>query len=133
MQTFVTFIILSFVLLYSPVSTPSSAMVRQNGSNAKQLYAARGEVIKMKSPSKGMLLITIKPGKEFAEVTVLARANDLVGSAPRRSGGVDLFGVFGGDSRDDETITAAELQEGDLVSVIYDPQLQNRVIELYIH
>ena len=33
----------------------------------------------------------------------------------------------------DETITAAELNEGDVVSVIYDPQAQNRVLEIYVH
>jgi hypothetical protein len=44
-----------------------------------------------------------------------------------------LFGLLTGDATEDETITAAELGEGDTVSVIYDPQLQNRVIEIYLH
>ncbi len=80
-----------------------------------------------------MLLITVKPAKEFGEVTVLARENDLVGHATARAGGVDLLGLLSGDSSEDEMITAAELDEGDVVSVIYDPQLQNRVLEIYIH
>ena len=80
-----------------------------------------------------MLSITVKPAKDFGEVTVLARENDLVGHATARSGGVDLLGLLSGDSSDDEMITAAELDEGDVISVIYDPQLQNRVLEIYIH
>jgi uncharacterized protein involved in propanediol utilization len=79
-----------------------------------------------------MLSITVKPAKEFQEVTVLARENDLVGSAVSRSGDTDLLGLLSDDTRDDEIITAAELNEGDVVSVIYDPQLQNRVLEIYI-
>jgi len=55
------------------------------------------------------------------------------GKAIGGTGSVDLLGLLSGDSRDEETITAAELAEGDLVSAIYDPQMQNRVIELYIH
>ena len=107
--------------------------VSQN-SGARQLLAVRGEVVKIKAPSKGMLLITVKPaGREFGEVTVLARENDLVGHAVVRAGGVDLLGLLSGDSGDDEMITAAELDEGDVVSVIYDPQLQNKVLEIYIH
>jgi hypothetical protein len=63
---------------------------------------------------------------------VLARVNDLVGSAVGREGS-DLLGLLSDDPRDDETITAAELNEGDVISVIYDPQLQNRVLEIYLH
>ena len=33
------------------------------------------------------------------------------------------------DARDTEAITAAELNEGDVISIIYDPQLQNRALE----
>ena len=105
--------------------------VSQN-SGARQLLAVRGEVVKIKAPSKGMLLITVKPVREFGEVTVLARDNDLVGHAVSRTGGVDLLGLLSGDSGDDEMITAAELDEGDVVSVIYDPQLQNKVLEIYM-
>jgi hypothetical protein len=43
------------------------------------------------------------------------------------------LGLLSGDSSDDEMITAAELDEGDVISVIYDPQVQNRVLEIYIH
>jgi hypothetical protein len=97
------------------------------------LLAVRGEVTKVVSQTRGTLLITVKPAKEFGEVTVLARENDLVGQATGRSGGTDLIGLLAGDSREDETITAAELAEGDVVSVIYDPQQQNKVVEIYIH
>ena len=55
-----------------------------------------------------------------------------MGAAVGRSGEADLLGLLSDDTRDDETITAAELNEGDVVSVIYDPQLQNRVLEIYL-
>lgn len=80
-----------------------------------------------------MLLITVKPAKEFPEITVLARENDLVGAAVGRSGDADLLGLLSDDTHDDETITAAELNKGDIVSVIYDPQHQNRALEIYLH
>lgn len=86
----------------------------------------------MTSPNKGILLITVKPAKEFQEVTVLARENDLVGTAVARAAEPDLLGLLSEDTRDDETITAAELNEGDVVSVIYDPHLQNRALEIYL-
>ena len=89
--------------------------------------------MKITAPAKGSLLITVRPAKEFSEVIVLARDNDLVGSAVQREGGADLLGLLSEDSRDDETITAAELNQGDVVSVIYDPQLQNRAVEIYLH
>ena len=98
----------------------------------RQLAAVRGEITKLTSPSKAMLLITVRPAKEFQEVTVLARENDLVGAAVGRSGEADLLGLLSDDTHDEETITAAELNEGDVVSVIYDPQLQNRVLEIYL-
>ena len=104
----------------------------QRPTGARQLAAVRGEIIKLAPASKGMLLITVKPAKEFQEVTVLARENDLVGAAVARAGGADLLGLLADDARDEETITAAELNEGDIVSVIYDPQLQNRALEIYI-
>jgi len=88
--------------------------------------------VKITAPAKGSLLITIRPAKQFSEVTVLARVNDLVGSAVGREGS-DLLGLLSDDPRDDETITAAELNEGDVISVIYDPQLQNRILEIYLH
>jgi len=87
----------------------------------------------MAAAGKGMWLITVKPAKEFQEVTVLARENDLVGTAVGRAGDADLLGLLSDDPHDDETITAAELNEGDVVSIIYDPQLQNRVLEIYLH
>ena len=106
---------------------------QQAASGAKQLSAVRGEVVRMKSQSKGMLLITVRPAKDYSEVTVLARENDLVGNAVARAGSSDLLGLLSEDSRDDETITAAELNEGDVISIIYDPQAQNRALEIYLH
>src|SRR5262245_26567939 len=127
-------------LLLSVVSVPQRDMSRggkadsiQSPGGVRQLAAVRGEVVKIASPSKGMLLITVRPAKEFQEVTVLSRENDLVGTAVGRSGEADLLGLLSDNSQDDETITAAELNEGDVISVIYDPQLQNRVMEIYIH
>jgi hypothetical protein len=114
-------------------AAPFGVESRQNTPGAKQLAAVRGEITKMSTAGKGMLLITVRPAKEFQEVTVLARENDLVGSAVGRTGESDLLGLLSDDSRDDETITAAELNQGDVVSVIYDPQLQNRVLEIYLH
>ncbi len=137
MRIFTTFFSLSFIALsLNARSLPPAivdAMVQQSAPQAGQLYAVRGEVVKIKSQDKGMLLITIRPAKDFAEVTILARENDLVGNAIGGAGSVDLLGLLSGDSRDEETITAAELAEGDLVSAIYDPHKQNRAIELYIH
>jgi hypothetical protein len=112
---------------------PDKVESSQGGPAAKQLAAVRGEITKIAAPSKGMLLITVRPAKEFQEVTVLARENDLVGTAVGRSGEPDLLGLLSGDTRDDETITAAELNVGDVVSVIYDPRLQNRALEIYSH
>ena len=106
--------------------------VGQRPSGARQLAAVRGEITKLTAAGKGMLLITVRPAKEFQEVTVLARENDLVGAAVGRSGEADLLGLLSDDTHDDETITAAELNQGDIVSVIYDPQLQNRVLEIYL-
>lgn len=125
----------SMFLVHSPqrAMNDGSPVVSSQNAGARQLLAVRGEVVKIKAPSKGMLLITVKPAKDFGEVTVLARENDLVGHATARSGGVDLLGLLSGDSSDDEMITAAELDEGDVISVIYDPQLQNKVLEIYIH
>ena len=100
---------------------------------AKQLAAVRGEVVKISAAGRGLLSITVRPARDYAEVTVLARENDLVGSSVGREGGADLLGLLADDARDDETITAAELSEGDIVSVIYDPQARNRVLEIYIH
>jgi hypothetical protein len=114
-----------------PLSSVSSQATFQRAPGTRQLAAVRGEITKLSVASKGMLSITVKPAKEFQEVTVLARENDLVGSAVSRSGDTDLLGLLSDDARDDETITAAELSEGDLVSVIYDPTLQNRALEIY--
>ncbi|HWN98249.1 MAG TPA: hypothetical protein VNS63_03160 [Blastocatellia bacterium] len=106
---------------------------QQRPGGVRQLCAVRGEVVKITAPAKGSLLITVRPAKAFPEVIVLARDNDLVGNAVARESGADLLGLLSDDSHDDETITAAELNEGDVVSVIYDPQLQNRVLEMYLH
>src|ERR1044072_4683733 len=125
MQTFP--MLLSFLMMLALALLPAPS--GQSG----QLAAVRGEIVGIKTPGKGMLLITVRPAKEFAEVTVLARENDLVGSAVRRAGDTDLLGLLAEDSRDDEIITAAELNEGDVVSIIYDAQAQNRVLEIYLH
>jgi DNA-directed RNA polymerase subunit H (RpoH/RPB5) len=138
MQSFLIWSVLLFLTLTpsprrdSPLRPIGSNEISQRASVARQLAAVRGEIIKVASASKGLLLITIKPAKEFQEVTVLARENDLVGAAVGRSGEADLLGLLSDDPRDDETITAAELNVGDVVSVIYDPQLQNRVLEIYL-
>jgi len=79
-----------------------------------------------------MLSITVRPAKEFQQVTVLARENDLVGTAVGRTNDSDLLGLLSDDAHDDETITAAELNEGDIISVIYDPGRQNKVLEIYL-
>ena len=92
-----------------------------------------GEVVNISSPRQGLLLITVRPARDYAEVTVLARENDLVGNGVGREGAADLLGLLTDDPHDDETITAAELNEGDVVSVIYDPQAQNRALEIYVH
>ena len=135
MQIFPALLIIALSITFSPASPSwrAIAITRAFGQQARQLSAVRGEVVKVKSPNKGMLLITVRPAKEFAEVTVLARENDLVGSAVRRAGDTDLLGLLTEDSREDETITAAELNEGDVVSIIYDAQAQNRVLEIYLH
>ena len=139
MQTFAMVWSISILLSLVPSQqrdTPLRAIARnevgQRAAGARQLAAVRGEITKLTSAGKGMLLITVRPAKEFQEVTVLARENDLVGAAVGRSGEADLLGLLSDDTHDDETITAAELNEGDVVSVIYDPQLQNRVLEIYL-
>ena len=124
----------SLVLLTSALYAQADRRdMNQRSPATRQLAAVRGEVSKIAAASKGMLFITVKPAKEFSEVTVLARENDFVGAAAGRANEADLLGLLSDDSRDDETITAAELNEGDIVSVIYDPQLQNRALEIYVH
>jgi hypothetical protein len=125
MQTFPG--LLSFLIMLALALLPAPR------GQSRQLAAVRGEIVGIKTPAKGRLLITVRPAKEFAEVTVLARENDLVGGAVGRESDSDLLGLLTDDSRDDETITAAELKETDVVSVIYDPQAQNRVLEIYLH
>jgi DNA-directed RNA polymerase subunit H (RpoH/RPB5) len=112
---------------------PQTASPPPRPSAAKQLAAVRGEVVKISAASRGLLLITVRPARDYAEVTVLARENDLVGTGVGREGGTDLLGLLTDDQHEDETITAAELNQGDVVSVIYDPQAQNRVLEIYVH
>jgi DNA-directed RNA polymerase subunit H (RpoH/RPB5) len=131
--------LLSLLLVIIPSQFPATQRAgaggpdRQAAPAARQLSAVRGEIVKIRGQGKGMLLITVRPAKDFAEVTVLARENDLVGNAVARAGATDLLGLLSEDARDDETITAAELNEGDVVSVIYDPQGQNRALEIYSH
>ena len=136
MQTVAVLLSLTLTVITAPRSQqgpPAGASTGQQKPVLRQLCAVRGEVVKITAPAKGSLLITVRPAKEFPEVVVLARENDLVGSAASREGGADLLGLLSEDTHDDETITAAELNEGDVVSVIYDPQLQNRVLEIYLH
>ena len=132
MQTVAMVCSVSFLLILMP-SPRKIAQSTQGGSATRQLAAVRGEIVKVSAPSRGMLLITVRPAKDFQEVTILARDNDLVGTAVGRSGEPDLLGLLSGDARDEETITAAELNEGDVISVIYDPRLQNRALEIYFH
>jgi hypothetical protein len=132
MQTVAMVCSLSLLLMLTP-SPRMTTQSTQGGTTARLLAAVRGEIVKVAAPSRGMLLITVRPAKEFQEVTVLARDNDLVGTAVGRTGEPDLLGLLSGDARDEETITAAELNEGDVISVIYDPRLQNRALEIYSH
>ena len=133
-------ILLSLFIILSP-SAPQQAppkgvdAARQSEARPpeKQLLAVRGQITGVKSQGAGLLIIAIRPVKGFAEVSVVARENDLVGKAVGGASDRDLFGLLTGDAPEDETITAAELGEGDVVSVIYDPQLQNRVVEIYMH
>jgi hypothetical protein len=127
MPTLVVLASLSLLLIHAQQSPPKPVAA------TKQMFAVRGQVVSIKSHSKGLLLITIKPAKEFAEVGVIARENDLVGKAVGGASDSQLFGLLTGDAPEDETITAAEIGEGDMVSVIYDPQMQNRAIEIYLH
>jgi hypothetical protein len=132
-------------LLLMPIISPQTAQPNVSFGNktaaqqsptaqtAKQLFAVRGVIVSKKALAKGELQLTIKPAKDFAEVTVVARENDLVGSASKRLNDSDLLGLLGAEANEDGNITAAELNEGDIVSVIYDPQPQNRVLEIYIH
>ncbi|HYP28992.1 MAG TPA: hypothetical protein VE262_19940 [Blastocatellia bacterium] len=126
MQTLAWLLSLSLALTYLP------AAARQGQSQPRQLLAVRGEIVKKKK-DKSALLLTVRPAREFSEVTVLARENDLVGMAEGGPRGQDLLGLLAGDPPDEEDLTAAELDEGDVVSVIYDPLLQNRALEIYLH
>lgn len=137
-------IVLSLLLILSPSgprqsptkgvdAARQSEATRQSAPAQRQLLAVRGQVVSVKGQGAGLLVIAIKPARGFAEVSVTARENDLVGKAVGGAGDRDLFGLLTGDAPEDETITAAELGEGDAVSVIYDPQLQNRAVEIYLH
>ena len=100
---------------------------------SKQLLAVRGEVVKKTAASKGWLRLTIRPPRDYPEVSVMARENDLVGNAVNRSKDTSLLGLLSESDSPDNTITAAEIEEGDIVSAIYDPQAQNRALEIYLH
>src|ERR1700752_1625310 len=73
----------------SAAQAPSAAQTPAPGP--KQLLAVRGEIIKVTTQSKGLLAITIRPAKDFAEVTVIARENEMVACSSVREGGADLF------------------------------------------
>ncbi|HVF91684.1 MAG TPA: hypothetical protein VNH22_16590 [Blastocatellia bacterium] len=130
MQTLVWLLSLSLAPIHFSTAAPADA--RQNRPQARQLLAVRGEIV-LKKKDKGLLLITVRPAREFPEVTVVARENDLVGMAENGPRGQDLLGLLADDPRDEEDLTAAELDEGDVVSIIYDPVLQNRALEIYLH
>ena len=123
------------LLLCSLLLPLQAAASGQNSSPtaAKQLFAVRGEVVKKAAAAKGWLHLTVRPPRDYAEVTVLARENDLVGPAVKRSQDTSLLGLLTEAEGDNEAITAAEIEEGDIVSVIYDPQAQNRALEIYIY
>lgn len=124
---------LALVVGTAPAGLAQTAPPPARAAALKQLAAVRGEIVKISAASRGLLLLTVRPARDYAEVTVLARENDLVGAGVGREGGTDLLGLLTDDPHDDETITAAELNQGDVVSVIYDPQAQNRVLEIYVH
>lgn len=132
MQSFAMILSVSLLLALVPSLQRDPPPQTAAKPGARQLAAVRGEITKLAAASKGALLITVRPAKDFQEVTVLARENDLVGAAVGRSGEADLLGLLSDDTHEDETITAAELNEGDVVSVIYDSQLQNRALEIYL-
>ena len=112
MQRIAMVMCVSLVMLTSVLHAQADRRdMNQRSPAARQLAAVRGEVSKIAGASKGMLFITVKPAKEFSEVTVLARENDFVGAAAGRSNEPDLLGLLSDDSRDDETITAAELNK----------------------
>ncbi|MBI3654558.1 MAG: hypothetical protein HY231_26305 [Acidobacteria bacterium] len=112
---------------------PASTQSASSAPSTKQLFAVRGLITRKQNAGKGVLQLTIKPAKDFAEVTVTVRENDSVGSASSRADSNDLSGLLGNDASSGETLTAAELDEGDIVSIIYDPQAQNRALEIYLH
>jgi hypothetical protein len=112
----------------------TASQPNQTASPSRQLFAVRGEVTKLEPKSKGLVAITVRPAHDSATVTVIARENDIVGAAAGRQKGADFVGLLAGDEqRDNERITAAEIREGDLISVIYDPAAQNKALEIYMH
>jgi len=118
----------------APAKTGEAAAQTPTPAGPKQLLAVRGEIIKVTNQSKGLIAITVRPAKDFAEVTVIGRENEAVACSAGREGGADLFGLLTGeDQREDEKITAAELHEGDIVSIIYNPHLRNKALEIYLH
>jgi hypothetical protein len=138
MQTLVIFISLLLTVIQLPQSGRPKAFAKAGSEArarpaAKQLFAVRGLITGIKMPSKGELQLTIQPAKDFPEVSVLVRRNEPVGSAARRTADRAGVSLLGGSSEENEIISAAELAEGDLVSVIYDPQAQNRALEIYLH
>ncbi|HKV42950.1 MAG TPA: hypothetical protein VJX67_27390 [Blastocatellia bacterium] len=111
--------------------SPATELPREGASS---LLAVRGEITKVTSQEKGLVAISVKPARDFPEVTVVARENDRVGYAAGKDAGSDLLGLLSGDdSRETGQISAAELQQGDIVSIIYNPLLQNRALEIYVH
>jgi hypothetical protein len=118
-----------------PNKTGLIAQAKPEQPASKQLLAVRGEVTKIAPRTKGLIAIVVRPARDYSEVTVIARENDSVALASSSSRGSDLLGLITGseESRDSERITAAELQTGDIVSVIYSPEGENRALEIYVH
>lgn len=130
--------VLAILLIFWPAQTSAvfgqaSTSQSKNQPDVKPLFAVRGEVVKKTVAMKGWLQITVRPLKETSTIVIFARDNDLVGSGVHRSGDTNFLGLLSEDEDESGPLTAAELDEGDFVSIIYDPQQQNRAIEIYLH
>ena len=136
MVTLIVALGLALECMLAPLSPAQikSGESQQPRPATRQLLAVRGEITRIAGSGKGLLSITVKPEAGFESVSVTAHENDTVGPATGSEPEIDLLDLLtGSDAADDQTITAAELQKGDYVSVIYDPQLQNRALEIYRH
>src|SRR5215470_13274926 len=102
----VTLLLVPYGQSQAPNKTGETAVQTPPPAGPKQLLAVRGQITKVTSQGKGLLAITVRPAKDFAEVTVIARENEAVACFGGREGGTDLFGLLTGeDQREDEKIT----------------------------